>query len=350
MRPQAAPMLCRLLDTLDLDIQEDPYVIELSTRQDQRSRQMLADILISRRTYCQEQLKSLCNKAVNIYMELGTWAVIYYISTSIARLRDCTEANNERLSDLNGSERTYLLNILDRVVQHTTSPEPLPNDKLDISPKVSVLLDLLASEDKPSFSGLVFVQQRATVVVLSQLISMHPETKNKFRCGTFVGTSSYTGRKAGIAELLDPRNQTTVLNELRSGDKNLIITTSILEEGIDVSACNVVICFDEPQNLKSFIQRRGRARKTQSKYVIMVEENDHAAMGRNWDVLEAEMKEAYMDDMRQLHENVEQDNLDESLDHLSFPIHKTGYVLIASVLLSLLLQSIFLQLHTPEAQ
>ena len=52
--------------------------------------------------------------------------------------------------------------------------------------------------------------------------------------------------------------QTETLDDLRSGAKNLIISTSICREGIDIGACNIVICFEKPPNLKSFIQRRGR--------------------------------------------------------------------------------------------
>ncbi|KAI9794264.1 MAG: Dicer-like protein 2 [Peltula sp. TS41687] len=329
IKPPVPTLLRRLFATLELDVREDPYVMELSTRQDDRSRQMLGEILSSRRTYCQEHLKNLCNKALNIYMELGPWAVVYYISTSIEILRGGVQANDEQLSALNRPEQAYLLKVLEQVLQQATSLELLSLDNIEVSLKVGVLLDLLVSEDKPSFSGLVFVQQRATVAVLSELISLHPQTKNKFRCGTFVGTGTYSGRKQGIAELLSPRNQTKALDELRNGDKNLIITTSILEEGIDVSACNIVICFDKPQSLKSFIQRRGRARKAQSKYVIMIEENDHFAKARNWDALEAEMKEAYMDDMRQLQEDVELDIPDGSLDPWSFRIQKTGALLTA---------------------
>ncbi|KAK5548299.1 Dicer-like protein 2, partial [Exophiala xenobiotica] len=52
--------------------------------------------------------------------------------------------------------------------------------------------------------------------------------------------------------------------------KNLIIETDVLEEGIDVTACNLVVCFDVPSNLKPFLQRRGRARQEQSTFAILL--------------------------------------------------------------------------------
>jgi ERCC4-related helicase len=83
---------------------------------------------------------------------------------------------------------------------------------------------------------------------------------------TFVGSLYSAGRKKDLDDI-DPTGNETILDEFRVGRKNLIITISVLEEGIDISACNVVICFD---NLKSFVQRRGRARKQKLIFVAML--------------------------------------------------------------------------------
>lgn len=51
---------------------------------------------------------------------------------------------------------------------------------------------------------------------------------------------------------------------------NIIVATSILEEGLDVQLCNLVIRFDPSATVCSFIQSRGRARMKNSDYVLMV--------------------------------------------------------------------------------
>lgn len=51
---------------------------------------------------------------------------------------------------------------------------------------------------------------------------------------------------------------------------NIIIATSILEEGLDVQSCNLVIRFDPSATVCSFIQSRGRARMQNSDYLLMV--------------------------------------------------------------------------------
>lgn len=52
---------------------------------------------------------------------------------------------------------------------------------------------------------------------------------------------------------------------------NLLIATSVGEEGLDIQTCCLVVRFDLPETVASFIQSRGRARMTNSKYVVLLE-------------------------------------------------------------------------------
>lgn len=94
-------------------------------------------------------------------------------------------------------------------------------------------------------------------------------TKDIFRIATVVGTSNYHARASNISDPINASDQKETLNDLRNRTKNLVIVTSICEEIIHVAACNFVICFEPLPDLKSFTHRRGRARSTKSKCVIM---------------------------------------------------------------------------------
>ena len=65
-------------------------------------------------------------------------------------------------------------------------------------------------------------------------------------------------------------------NNLFLGDIKLLVSTSVLEEGIDVSNCNLVISFEgDTLSFKSYIQIRGRARHRNSKFIIFYENNSN---------------------------------------------------------------------------
>lgn len=51
------------------------------------------------------------------------------------------------------------------------------------------------------------------------------------------------------------------MEKFNEGALNVLIATSVVEEGLDVSTCNLVICLNELATVKAFIQMRGRARQ-----------------------------------------------------------------------------------------
>lgn len=50
------------------------------------------------------------------------------------------------------------------------------------------------------------------------------------------------------------------IEDFKNDKINILIATSVIEEGLDVSTCNLVVSINEILNVKSFIQTKGRAR------------------------------------------------------------------------------------------
>ena len=300
----------------NLDIEQDPYVVSLRDQNFEKYVQVRS----SRKTYCQDQLKKLVRTATEINHELGPWASELYISLCMIKFRDQRQPACSILEDMNEGEKVYLDNLF------TSLPVPAVDVHLNsrdyvLSLKVCQLVGLLAHEMSPGSAGIVFVKTRATVKLLSMLLTRHPMLKDVLRVGTFVGASNNQARTSNISDLINISDQKHTLDDLRKGTKNLIIATSVCEEGIDIAACNFVICFEPPPNLKSFVQRRGRARSVKSRFVVMFPEGQEKAL-QEWQDLEAEMKEKYMDDMRQL-ELVEKSETQEE-GYREFLVESTG--------------------------
>lgn len=225
----------------------------------------------------------------------------WYLHQCIVKFEKLVHNSDHQLLDWTVDEKRHLLNILERLPSSSVTHGP-PMALDNISSKVTSLIDIIVAEvgNNPEFTGLVFVEQRVWVAALAEILSVHPRTRDLFRVGSFIGTSQSSNRKKSIASLPEPKNQQTTLEDFRAGRMNLILATSVLEEGIDVSSCHLVIDFEAPKNLKSFVQRRGRARKQESKYFIFTADIGNTQSSGSWQSLEAQMKATYEDDMRRV--------------------------------------------------
>ncbi|KAJ4356124.1 Dicer-like protein 2 [Didymosphaeria variabile] len=270
------------------------------------------ETIFKKNTYCYKELKALVDKYEATAAELGATVADWCLQQCIAQLHKQIRTSDQLL-DWSHAEMDHLRKILGRLpLPKDYASRPLSLDNL--SPKVQLLADLLASEVNPSLTALVFVEQRVWVAALAELISIHPKLRGKLSVGTFVGSSMSVRRKSGIATMIEPKNQQDTLDKFKSGDMNLIIATTVLEEGIDVSACHLVICFESPKNLKSFVQRRGRARRIQSKYIIFMADEGSDRTPAKWERLEKEMRDTYEDDSRRIKEAEEREMIHEEGD------------------------------------
>ncbi|KAL1792740.1 hypothetical protein ACET3X_009247 [Alternaria dauci] len=311
------------------DLAKDPYVIALLDQQQHGfdvSRQ-LTKLWDSQKTYCHDQLKQLVSKAEAMAEELGVSAMEYYLHQCIAKFEKMTCGSDQQLLDLTITEKQYLLEIFRGLPLQ--NPLPLPATIIEKSShKVNKLVDTLVLEANgtPGFTGLVFIEQRVWVASLAEILACHPQTKDLLRVGTFVGSVKSSKQKANISALAEPKNQQTTLDNFRAGVINLVLATTVLEEGIDVSSCHLVVCFERPKNLKSFVQRRGRARKEQSRYLIFVPDTGEARSSTSWQSLEAEMRKAYENDKRQVQaaQDAEQTN---EVGERYFRVPNTGALL-----------------------
>ncbi|CDI97990.2 DiCer Related family member dcr 1 [Echinococcus multilocularis] len=71
---------------------------------------------------------------------------------------------------------------------------------------------------------------------------------------------------------LSTNEQLSVLDGFRTNAFNVLVATNVVEEGLDVRSCSVVIKADELTNFRSFIQSQGRARAKTSYFVLLTDD------------------------------------------------------------------------------
>ncbi|ORY38195.1 P-loop containing nucleoside triphosphate hydrolase protein [Rhizoclosmatium globosum] len=192
-----------------------------------------------------------------------------------------------------------------------------------LSPKLLTLVSLLeqhcADVGKDSFCGIVFTEKRCSAVMLGYLLPRHPSLRNILKVEGLVGHGSSDGTIASSSAVsfsMDIAAQKKVVKKFREGGLNLLVATKVAEEGIDIQPCNLVVRFDMVQTVISNIQSRGRARQKDSKYIVMVNENDYDSMNRihKLEQTEAEMNTLLLGKMKQEEQMMEETYLKDKHD------------------------------------
>lgn len=321
-----------------LSIEDDPYVISLRARLsklppgDDRRRvdQKLSKAIDKEDTFTHRGLRDFARAAEDICIELGTWAADWYVAKVIERAKLVANPYNNIMSAWQEKEKQYLLTIISGI--HIVEPSQDPATIVsELTPKVLKLVEALILEEAvfrsmdEDYSGLVFVTRRDTVIVLAELLRRIPETSQLFQVGCLLGSSSSFKRHSflDITRDMVEDTQANTLRDFKIGDKNLIVSTSVAEEGIDIQACGSVVRFDVPPNVVSLAQSRGRARRKRSSFILMFEETSPLELLKQWEETERQMMAAYNDPKRDLVGSLEVET-DEMDGYVEFEVASTG--------------------------
>jgi hypothetical protein len=131
--------------------------------------------------------------------------------------------------------------------------------------KVNALLTVLTAHfaEKKDDRVLVFANIRSTAEVLVERLK-----ERGYRAALLVGKAEGKGGPRMTQE-----EQMRVLRAFREGAYNVLVATSIGEEGLDIPECGLVVFYEPAVSGIRYIQRKGRTgRKLPGKVVILVAE------------------------------------------------------------------------------
>eukprot|EP00257_Ricinus_communis_P014560 XP_015572262.1 endoribonuclease Dicer homolog 2 isoform X1 [Ricinus communis] len=144
-----------------------------------------------------------------------------------------------------------------------------------LTTKIFCLIDsLLDYRDIRDLRCIIFVNRVIAAIVLQTLLG---ELLPRYNSGW---KTQYIAGNNFRLQSQSRKTQNEIVEEFREGKVNIIVATSILEEGLDVQSCNLVVRFDPSTTVSSFIQSRGRARMQNSDYLLMVKSGDVSTHSR----------------------------------------------------------------------
>jgi ERCC4-related helicase len=130
-------------------------------------------------------------------------------------------------------------------------------------PKLDVALKILKDqiEAKPGSRIMVFTNYRDTASALLRFL----ENEKEIRAVRFVGQSSRQDDEG-----LSQKKQADILDKFRAGEYNVLIATSVGEEGIDIPSTDLVLFYEPvPSEIRS-IQRKGRTGRARAGRVVVL--------------------------------------------------------------------------------
>ncbi|KAF9582293.1 hypothetical protein BGW38_000397 [Lunasporangiospora selenospora] len=112
---------------------------------------------------------------------------------------------------------------------------------------------------------IVFANYRESVEEISRVLDQH---RPLIKVQSFIGQATTKGKK-GISQ----KEQQRVVADFQKGEHNVLVATSIGEEGLDIGDVDLIVCYDSHASPIRMLQRMGRTgRKRKGKICLLLSE------------------------------------------------------------------------------
>ena len=126
--------------------------------------------------------------------------------------------------------------------------------------------------DQKSSKIMVFTQYRDSLEMIHQKLE-----KEGIKSAKFFGQASRDGEKG-----LTQKEQKEIIKAFKIGEYDVLLSTSVAEEGIDIPAVDLVILYEPVPSEVRMIQRRGRTGRKRSGRVKVLITNGTRDEGYYW--------------------------------------------------------------------
>ncbi|XP_030285171.1 interferon-induced helicase C domain-containing protein 1 isoform X1 [Sparus aurata] len=182
-----------------------------------------------------------------------------------------TTPDDEEKIQITNTER-FLFNLFkenkEELQELATKPD-YENDSLS-KLRANILQEF---STRQSARGIIFTKTRRSAIALSQWI----QENSKFADIGVKASHVIGGGDQSVVKPMTSAEQRDVLTKFHKGEINLLIATTVAEEGLDIPACNFVIRYGLVTNEIAMIQAKGRGRAEDSSYSLVEVKNSGVA-------------------------------------------------------------------------
>ncbi|XP_014814593.1 PREDICTED: LOW QUALITY PROTEIN: probable ATP-dependent RNA helicase DHX58 [Calidris pugnax] len=149
--------------------------------------------------------------------------------------------------------------------------QALAGDRRYENPRLGKLEEILREHFQPlgASRGIVFTKTRQSAhSLLSWLQDTAALNGQHIRAAVLTG-AGYSNQTRHMTQ----NEQQDVIKQFREGTLNLLFSTSVAEEGLDIPECNVVVRYGLMTNEIAMVQAQGRARAENSVYSVLAKAN-----------------------------------------------------------------------------
>lgn len=114
---------------------------------------------------------------------------------------------------------------------------------------------------------IIFAEFRDSAAEIVWVLENYNSSEKQVRSSIFMGQA--TIGKTGVKGM-NQKEQQSVLARFKNGEFNVLVATSIGEEGLDIGQVDMIICYDQSKSPIRSIQRRGRTGRKRDGQVILL--------------------------------------------------------------------------------
>ena len=213
------------------------------------------------------QAISILSAVINLQHALGLLESqgVAPFNDYVGRLRKkTTRAAKNILLDPNFSKAVYLAKEAEEYgLEHPKMKKLIELLKLELGMDGQTRLKSMREdgEDKDSPKIIVFTQFRDTLDMIHERCE-----KEGIKSVRFYGQGTSDGKKG-----LTQKEQKNIIKSFKTGNYDVLISTSVAEEGIDIPAVDLVILYEPVPSEIRMIQRRGRTgRKSSGRMKVLI--------------------------------------------------------------------------------